>query len=140
MGLSAVRRRTTASNNTHSGRSAVRSSCSVDLEWQKQRVRRSLGVDRRAILTLQYQATSITYRADRRATHAPNNSWVDRYLYKSPFLPIWVIAAFITWTFRALNATSPTFLAGHLTLSTCNQGAFRPGRRCGPTRLPTRDR
>ena len=31
-------------------------------------------VDRRAILTPQYQATSITYRADRRATHAPNNT------------------------------------------------------------------
>ena len=33
-----------------------------------------LTVDRRAILTPQYQATSIAYRADRRATHAPNNS------------------------------------------------------------------
>ena len=32
-----------------------------------------LGVDRRAILTPQYHATSISYRADRRATHAPNN-------------------------------------------------------------------
>ena len=30
-------------------------------------------VVRRAILTPQYQATSIAYRADRRATHAPNN-------------------------------------------------------------------
>ena len=27
------------------------------------------------ILTPQYQATSIAYRADRRATHAPNNNW-----------------------------------------------------------------
>ena len=32
-----------------------------------------LRVVRRAILTPQYQATSIAYRADRRATHAPNN-------------------------------------------------------------------
>ena len=29
---------------------------------------------RRPILTPQYQATSIVYRADRRATHAPNNT------------------------------------------------------------------
>ena len=31
-------------------------------------------VVRRAILTPQYHATSIAYRADRRATHAPNNT------------------------------------------------------------------
>ena len=31
-------------------------------------------VVRRAILTLQYHANSIPYRADRRATHAPNNN------------------------------------------------------------------
>ena len=35
---------------------------------------RSGGVVRRAILTPQYRATSIAYRADRRATHAPDNT------------------------------------------------------------------
>ena len=33
-----------------------------------------MGVVRRAILTPPYQAASIAYRADRRATHAPNNT------------------------------------------------------------------
>ena len=33
-----------------------------------------LSVVRRAILTPQYRATSIAYRADRRATHVPNNT------------------------------------------------------------------
>ena len=33
-----------------------------------------LSVVRRAILTPQYRATSIAYRADRRATHMPNNT------------------------------------------------------------------
>ena len=36
-------------------------------------LRRGKAVERRAILTPQYQATSITYRADQRAIHAPNN-------------------------------------------------------------------
>ena len=31
-------------------------------------------VVRRTILTPQYQATSMAYRADRRTTHAPNNT------------------------------------------------------------------
>ena len=35
--------------------------------------RRSLYVARRAIVTPQYRATSIGYRADRRATDVPNN-------------------------------------------------------------------